>query len=799
MSTEASKYIGQRLRRREDQYLLRGEGRYLDDIPEPAGTLHMAFVLSPHASAKILSIDAAEARALPGVYAVLTGDDIAQLVKPIHVHNELKGYHNVDRDAVARQAVRFVGEQVAVVLAESKYVAHDAVELVRVEYEVLAAAVDLEEAIRPGAPQVHDGLKNNLWFEGQFATPGFAEQHGKGEHRIVERFKHGRISAVPMEPRGCFAVPDQGDSIVFYTSTQIPHLARTGIAGHIGRPESCIRVVVPEVGGGFGMKAQVFPEEFIASALCFKLRRPIKWVQDRREELLNNTHARHQIYDVEVDFDSQGVVTSMKLELHADAGAYSAYPWAATMECTGGARMVVGPYRIRNYSYRTRAVATNTALSGVYRGVSIPACTMVMEGIMDRIARKLALDPAEVRLRNTIGEFPYVNAVGVRYDIGSYQQCLKLVTEKSGYAKFRKQLPPDRLVDGKYRGVGIGHMVEPSGGGAMAWRARGLTQIPGIDSSTIRVEPTGQITVYVSHAGAGQGHLTTFAQVAAEHLGARIEDIRIVQGDTATSPYGTNTFASRSAITGGGAVIRAAQKVSAKLRRLAGSVLEASAEDIVLEDGKAAIVGVPGRHVEFRALAQMAYSMGSVPLPKGEEFGLEASEYYDPPMLSNANATHIVFVSVDAHDGRVSIDKYYIAHDAGRIINPMIVDGQTHGGVVQGIGEALMEEMVYDENGQLLTASLLDYLLPTALDVPADISILHVETPSIDSLGGFKGVGEGGVIGCVPALLSAVGDALSGIGANVNTLPMRPSYLRSLIRNATQGKPARPSTQGAST
>ncbi|MDB5798255.1 MAG: hypothetical protein JWP36_2157 [Paucimonas sp.] len=782
---DQAKAVGQSVLRREDDYLLRGEGQYIDDIPEPKGTLYLGFVMSSQAHALIRSIDFAEALQVPGVFAVLAGDDVARLVKPMHTEIQLPGYVCADRDAVARRKVRFVGEHVAVVLAENRYALHDAMELVQVDYDVLEASANLVRATESGAPLVHDNVPGNIIFQGKFATPGFEEAHAKGELRLRERFRHGRVAAVPMEPRGCLAVPERGDSILFHSSTQIPHLIRTALANHIGIPESNIRVVVPEVGGGFGMKAQFYPEELVAAALCLKYRRAVKWIQDRREELLTNTHARDNLYDAEIAFTSDGVVTSLKLELLANAGAYSSYPFGSTMEATGGARMILGPYRIRNYAYQTSAVVTHSCPSGVYRGVGQPACFMAIEGLMDRIGRRLGIDPAEVRLRNLIKphEMPWTNAVGVRYDTGNYEQCLAMAIEKSGYQAFRRAQPADRLVDGKYRGIGICNLTESTGGGALGWRARGLTQLSGIDSATIRIEPTGKASVYVSHAAAGQGHLTAFAQVAADYLGARLEDVKVIEGDTSVSPYGSNTFSSRAAVTGGGAIIRAAGKVSEKMRRIAAGILNVDVQDVILHDGVASVVSRPDQQVPFQAIAETAYSLGTLALAKGEAFGLEASEYYDPPTSTIANAVHIVQVAVGAKDGRVAIENYCIVHDCGRVINPMIVDGQIHGAVAQGLGEALMEEMVYDDNGQLLNASLLDYLLPTALDVP-DMSMFHIESPSIDALGGFKGVGEAGVIGAVPALANAIADALSGIGANVNSVPLRPTHLLSLIREA---------------
>ena len=785
-TTAAGGYIGQSILRREDAYLLRGHGRFIDDLSESRDQLHLGFVMSPHAHARILAVDTAAAKALPGVIDVLTGADFAKITKPMCTEIDFPGYVRNERPVIAVDKVRFVGEQVAVVLAESPYISQDAIDLVHVEYEPLPVSADLETARQAGAPLVHDHIERNTIFQAKFKTENFDEEFAKGELVLKERFRSGRVAGVPIEPRGCLAVPDHvGDSLIFYSSTQIPHLLRTKLSLCIGCPEPRIQVVVPEVGGGFGTKAQVYTEEIVAAALALKYRRPVKWIQDRREELLTSIHARDHRYDIEVAFNREGVIQAVRVELLTNAGAYSSYPFGCTLEPTGGARMLVGPYKIRNYAYQAYAVATHTCPSGAYRGVAQPTCFMTIEGMMDRIGRKLGIDPAEVRLRNIIPtrDLPWVNAVGVRYDTGSYEESLRRALETIGYDEFRKAQPKDRLVDGKYRGVGICCFTEISGTGTPGWRARGLVHLPGFDSALIRVEPTGKVTAYMSHANGGQGHLTTFAQIVAEKVGARFEDVTIIEGDTAVSPYGTNTFASRSAVTGGGAAIRASGKIAEKMKRIAGHLLEASAQDIVLVDGQASVVGVPGMAVSFQDIAKTAYSMNNRGLPAGEEFGIEANDYYDPPLATMANAVHIATVAVDAEDGRVTIERYVVVHDCGRIINPIIVNGQIQGGTAQGIGEALMEELIYDAQGQLMNANLLDYLLPTALDVP-DYEIDHIESPSIDTVGGFKGVGEGGVIGAVPAIANAVADALSGISVNINRIPLRPSDLSRLIREA---------------
>ncbi len=785
MSVDQNGAVGQSVLRREDEYLLRGQGRFVDDLPTPLNTLHLAFVLSPYARARITSIDTSEAMALDGVVDVLTGADLAAMVKPIAAQIELPGYSFNTRDVLAVDEVRFAGEAVAVVVAESQYLAEDGIELVEVDYEPLPAVTDIHEATDPAAPQVNPTVPGNVYFEGRFATDNVAAGFDAAAHVIAADFNSNRVTAVPIEPRGCLAVPEQPANLVFYSSTQIHHLLRTALAEFLDVAESTLRVVVPDVGGGFGIKAALYPEEFVCAALALRLRRPVKWIQDRYGALLTDVHARDNHYRVEAAVDDDGIVLALRAEIRTNGGAYSALPFGCTLETTGGARMIVGPYRITEYEYTATAVATHTAPVLAYRGVAQPVCFMAIEGIMDRIARRLGLDPAEVRLRNMVptAELPWTNIVGVRYDTGSFVESLEMAMEMAGYDEFRATQSHGRLVDGKYRGIGICSFTEVSGTGAPGWRARGLTRLPGFDSGTVKVEPTGKVTAFVSHAHSGQGHFTTFAQVVADALGARLEDVTVVEGDTAAGPYGTNTFASRSAVTGGGALIRASEKARLKLARIAAFMLESTPEDIVVADGRMHVAGVPSRGLSFQEVAETAYAMNTSDLPEGESFGIEETDFYDPPLVTMANAAHIAQVAVDAADGTVDIEGYVVVHDCGRVINPMIVDGQVMGGVAQGIGEALMEEFVYDPDGGVRTATLMDYLLPSSVDVP-NYQIAHIESPSIDTVGGFKGVGEGGLIGAVAALVNAVADALSDLDVNVNTKPLRPALLSRLIREA---------------
>lgn len=784
MSDPAENYVGRPVLRREDIWLLRGAGSFVDDVEVPADTLHLSFVLSPEPHAKIDTIDTKGATSLPGVAAVLTGDDIAKLVKPILTQIDVAGYRLVARDAVARDRVRFVGEYVAVCVAESPYIALDAADRVEVSYSSLPSVSDALRAEQSGSPLVHESLGDNVLLRHTFSTPNFEEAFASAPHVLEETFRLGRVAAVSIEPRGVVAIPERaGSALVVYTSTQVPHIVRSAIAEFVGIPESKVRVVVPDVGGGFGMKAHVYPDELIVAALALKYRRAVKWIQDRREDLLTNAQARDHRLKLAIGFDERGAIVAAKNEVTSNAGAYSSYPFGCTLEPLGAARMSVGPYRIANYQFLTKAIATNTCPTGAYRGTGSVSAFVAMEGMMDRIARKLGLDPAEVRARNLVtqAEMPYVNALGVRYDTGSYQESLQMAKLAIGYDEYRLRQPANRLVDGKYRGIGIASFVEVSGIGAKGWAARGVRAITGYDSATIKVEPSGHVTAYISQAAAGQGHLTTFAQIIADYLGARFEDITIMEGDTSSAPYGSNTMASRGAVAGGGATILASNSLSSKIRRIAGELLEASAEDIVLQDGKAKVVGT-GLSVSFKEIAQTAYSMTQKRLPEGEKYGLEAFEIYDPPPVTLANSTHIVSVSVGADDGVVEIDRYVVAHDCGRIINPLVVKGQVVGAIAQGVGEALMEEVVYDDEGQLLNANLLDYLLPTSLDMP-NIHLEHIETPSIDTLGGFKGAGEGGLMGAVPAILNAVNDALADHGANLRQVPVRPDVILKLIRS----------------
>ena len=775
--------------RKEDDRLLRGDGCFLDDIPVPTGTLTMTFVRSPHAHALIKRIDATAAKAIEGVVDVLTGDDIAELLKPIFPDLPLPGFQVVQRELVCRDRVRYVGDIVAVVLADSPYIAEDALDLIEVDYEPLPVVSTAKAARAPGAQRVHDDAPDNIAFQQSFKTPGFDPVFSSADHVLRENFRSERVAVVSMEARGCLAIYDRSlNSLTFWTSTQIPHMVRTAIAEALVLPIDNVRVICPDTGGGFGMKTNVYPEEFIAAALAKKYRGAVKWIQDRQDDFLTSTHARDFDYEVETAFSGTGVLQAARIKMTVNIGAYGSFPFGSSLESGGGPRTFPGPYKFSNYAYETYSIFTHTSPTSAFRGVAAPISFLCMEGMMDRIARLLGLDPAEVRRRNLVKaeDFPYVNANGIRYDTGTYVECMERAIELMDYNGIRREYEASRLKDGKYRGIGMSVITEQTGQGGARYRARGLLRIPGIDGAEVRIEANGQATVAISHTTQGQGHLTTFAQLAASHLGLKVADVTIIEGDTQRTPFGTGTFASRGAVTGGGSIIRSATVVANKIKRIAAYLLGAEADEIILRNGFAEVLGpahegIGNRRVSIREIAEVAHSMSTRTLPPGETHGLISTEFYDPPVPAVSNAAHIVCVAVDAATARVDVEKYVVVHDCGLMINPMIVEGQTHGAVAHGLGPALMERIVYDEEGQLLTTTLLDYVIPTAHDMP-NILLDHFETPAIDTLGGIKGVAEGGTIGAIPAIANAISDALSDFNISINHIPVRPDELLGLMK-----------------
>ena len=724
--------------------------------------LALAFVRSPHAHARVRAVDPAAARALAGVAGVVTGADQRGLARPLAPRLAGEGFTPSEWPALADAEVCYVGQAVAVVAAETAYVAADAGELVRVEYEARPAVATVDQAL------AGDGVVFRRAYRHGDVDAVFA-----GAATVLrERFSHGRCAAAPLEPRGVLADWD-GDTLTVWASTQIPSVLRSALAAALGLAETRVRVVAPDVGGGFGLKTHVFPEELAVAAVARLLGRPVKWIEQRREQLTAAAHAREQRIDVELAADAAGVVRGLRARVVSDAGAYHIYPLTAALEPLGSAAILPGPYRVEVYEYEALAVRTHKPPLGAYRGVGMTMGAFVMERMLDLLAERLALDPAEVRRRNFVPReaYPFVSASGMTYDSGDYPKALEQALALAGYDALRREQQAARAA-GRLLGVGVACYTEYTGMGSEVFRRRGMQDVRGVESATVTMDPDGSVRCATSFPSQGQGHATTIAQVVADRLGVALERVRLVPADTAVVPPGSGTFGSRGAVSIGGTVAVAADRVRARLQALAAHLLEAAAADVVVEDERAHVRGFPERAVPLAELARLAYSPPRGGLPADVGPGLSATVSFDPPGPTFSGAVHVALVEVDRATGRASVRRYVVVEDCGPVVNPTIVEGQIHGAVAQGLGEALLESIVYDGDGQLLTATLKDYALPKAADVPS-FEIGHLETPSPLTPGGVKGMGEGGTIGAPAALANAVADAVRPLGGRVTGLPIR--------------------------
>ena len=783
MSVGLPRLVGARVARREDPRLLTGQGSYVDDH-RPARMLYAAFLRSPHAHARIRRLDVSAALALPGVAAVLTGEDIARSSKPVRAASKTPNVKTTSYPPLALGKVRHVGEAVAMVAAESRYVAEDAVERIVVDYEPLPVVRDVESALDPASPVLHDEAETNLLVRREFAR-GDVDAALAGAAVVVrERFRFHRHTPVCMENRGCLGeYATASGALTLRSSAQCPGLVRDVLADLLDIPEHLIRVIANDVGGGFGAKASLYPEEIATCVMARRLGRPVKWIGDRREDLLATTHAWDEIVDAELGLDQDGAIVGLRAEVTVDVGGYSIYPWTAAIEPVQTISFLPGPYRVPTYRGRTRGVATNKAPLGPYRGVGRPPAVFVIEGLMDRAARRLGLDPTEIRLRNFIRDedFPYKSPSGVVWDRSSFTESLRRAREALDYKAARDEQARARAA-GRWVGIGIASYVELTGIGSAIPVSPGMPVSTGTEAATIRFDPAGKVTAVFGVASHGQGLETTLAQIVADEVGVPIEDVRVVHGDTDASPYGTGTYASRSLVLAGGAAILAGRSVREKMLVIAGHLLEADPADVALADGRYAVRGMPDRSVTVRQIARAAYG-GAKQLPKGLEPGLEATRFYDPYYGTASNATHAAMIEIDRATLEVKTLRYVVVEDCGRMVNPLIVDGQVHGGVAQGIGAALLEEIVYDDQGQLLSGTLMDYVVPSACEIPT-MEVHHVETPSPVALGGFRGMGEGGTIGAPAAIANAVADALAPLQIEIAELPVTPERLFRLIGKA---------------
>jgi aerobic carbon-monoxide dehydrogenase large subunit len=763
---ELPRVIGRRLLRVEDGPLLRGEGMFLDDL-SPAGTLHLAFVRSIHAHAKVVRVDLAEARSIPEV-ALAFGPDELSDVPPLTPRLVRAGAAILSRPILAGRRVRFVGEPIAAVVASSRYLAEDAAELVAVDYEPLAAVTSVEDALRPDLPSLHEGHSNVIFREAY--EVGEVDEAFRQAAAVLEReFRNPRYNAVPIEPRGVLGVPE-GDGLVVWSSTQIPHILEQSLQELLGL-QGRVRVRCPDIGGGFGQKAHVYPEEIAVGWAALRLGVPVKWVEDRVEGLEAATHARDQLVRARLAVDGSGRILALDAEVYCDVGAYPIYPWGQILEPLGTPAILPGPYDVRNYRYVTHALASNKGPEGAYRGVGLPVAAFVHERLMDLAAAELGIDRGEIRRVNFVRpeSFPYHTASGLRYDSGSYRTALDLTLEEIGYEGFLEE-QAQAAADGRRLGLGIASYVEYTGTNSDTYRSRGMDNVLGYDAGRVAVNDDGTVSVWTSCPAIGQGVATTFSQIVAHHLGLPFELVKTELVDTALSPVGSGTFASRSAISAGGALISVAGKIRQRLIETAAEALEANPADLVVADG---VVGVRGSLATGLTLSQLA--------ARAEPGYLDVGEPYDPEETAYPYATHACVVEVDPETGEVKILRYVVVEDCGPEINPIVVEGQVQGATAQGIGGTLYESMRFSDDGQPLTASLMDYLVPTSCELP-DLVVHHLETPAPDLRGGFKGVGEGGSLGPPGAIANAVGNAL---GIEVNELPIQPDRVVAAIAART--------------
>ena len=768
-----TRWVGRSLLRFEDPPLLTGEGRFVADLADRAAFLR--FVRSPVAHGRITSIEAP-----PGV-TLFTGEDLAG-VRPVRPLLHREDYRPVDQPVLARDTVRFVGEPVAVVVAATPEEAEDLAEQVFVDIDPMHHVVTATEAVRPGAPAVHDQAPGNVVVDARLETSGVDEAFRMAWAVIEFELRSRRESAMPLEARGSVASYDGRSGRVTLTSSiQSPHVVRTVISDLLRMPESDLRVVVPDVGGGFGQKFCLAVEDVVAVWVARCLRTTVAWIEDRRENLVSSFHSRDHRYRVRGAFGEGGRLVAVDADLLCNIGAYSCYPVTCGVEPLMAMVEFPGPYDFRLYRVRSRGVTTNTCPMSPYRGVSRPVITLAMERLMDLAAARFGIEPAEIRRRNLIRSFPYSSATGMVYDEGSYVESLERAAGAIDLAGFR-QRQAAALRDGRYLGVGFSVFSERTGYGTAAFAARSMDVTPGYETVDLSMDPSGYVEARLGASPHGQGLGTSLAQLIGDELGVDPATVRIVHGDTDRTPYGWGTFASRSLVIAGGAAKLAAGMLRSKIAAIAANELEAAPEDIVVGGGVARVSGTDAG-LPIPELARLAYH-SSHRLEPGMAPGLTAVATYDPAGTFS-NACHAAQVEVDPETGGVRVDRFVVVEDAGILINPMIVDGQLHGGVTQGIAGALYEEIVYDEEGNILTTSLMDYLPPTVAEIP-EIEIHHLVTVSDATITGAKGLGEGGTIGAPAAIINAISDALRPLGVEVNETPATPARLRRLIRQKEQ-------------
>jgi carbon-monoxide dehydrogenase large subunit len=776
------KLVGERIKRREDPRLIQGRGTYVDDIKLP-GMLHLAFKRSDIAHGRIVSIDTSEAEKMRGVEAVFTGAQVAEFLPPMPIGTP---FPSPDHHAVATGKVRYVGEPVAVVVARDRYLARDAADAIVVEYDPLPAVVDPERAMKGEPALVHDGFENNLAVPfvpfgtgvnaetGEVDNTALDEAFAKAEVVVSQRMVNHRLAPTAIEPRGVIAHYEPGkDFLTIWSSTQNPHILKTFIAALTGLGDHQVRAIAPEVGGGFGCKINIYGEEYVAAALSKKLGRPLKWTEDRSEAFMATIHGRDIIGYVDIAAMRDGTILAIKLRMVADIGAYNMILTAAIPTLT--ALMMNGCYNIPVVRVELTEVFTNKMATDAYRGAGRPEGSYFVERAVDMLARELNMDPAELRRKNFIqpDQFPFATQTGVVYDSGDYEKALDLGLELAGWENLKRER--DRMrAEGRIVGLGLSFYIEICGLGPSS-----LLPTGGWEYSSVTIERSGKITATTGASPHGQGNETTFAQMLADQFGIPIEDITILHGDTSIVKQGIGTFGSRSQAVAGTALLMAGEKVKKKMAKFAAALMDANEDDLVFENGRIFVQGSPPE--SGKAIGEVAaYAYVPVPLPEGLEPGLSDEAFFEPSNATWPFGCHISMLEIDRETGEPKLLKFVAIDDCGTVINPLIVEGQVHGGLAQGIGQAMIEEVVYDEDGQLVTGSLMDYAMPRARDFPM-FEMDRTVTPTPVNPLGAKGIGEAGTLGSTPCIVNAAVDALSPFGVKHVDMMLRPEKLWKII------------------
>ena len=772
-ASSSAKWVGRSIRRLEDRALVHGQGQFTADLP---ADLNVRFVRSPIASGRLKHIT------LPDDACGLVAGDLVDIkrIKPM-LHRP--DYVAVEQTLLADGVVRYVGEPIAAIIAKTAAEAEDQVESTFADIEETVPVVSIADALAANAPRVHDWTQHNILVEGRVDTGGatdggvdaaFAAAAHIVELDIISR----RQNAMPLEPRGAHAAYDKRTGRITLTcSTQSPHVMRTAIADLLGMAEADLRVVAPDVGGGFGQKMMLPPEYALVVHVCRTLQRSVAWIEDRRENLIASFHARDMRVKLRAAFSADAKLIALDADIASNVGAYSGFPITCGVEALMGMAELPGPYDVQHYRCVSRGVATNTCPMAPYRGVSRPVITFTMERLMDTAAARFGIEPTDIRRRNLIDRFPYTTATGLTLDDATYREVMEIAVRELPLPAMRERQQQLRR-EGRYLGIGFSTFCERTGYGTPAFAARGMESTPGYEIVDIAMDPSGNVTARIGAFPHGQGLKTTLAQIIADEVGVAPSQVTVIAGDTDQTPYGWGTFASRSLVISGGACLVGARKLRAKLIRIAAHLMKVSPDDVVLEPGLAKARST-NQSIPIPELARTAYHKAHL-LYGVADAGLSEQGFYDPPGTFS-NACHVAVVEVDIETGGVKVERFVVVEDAGRLINPMIVDGQIHGGVAQGIANALLEEIVYDSQGNILTATLADFLPPTMSEIPR-FELHHIETYSDATITQAKGVGEGGAIGAPAAVVNAICDALSPFGVTFNEMPVTPQRIRAALR-----------------